>query len=109
MDDFTFMPKGTDFEAQKKEVLQKCNTYPLNEPIIEEIKLAQTMEDLESICRFMNSLSIFLAKVNITGKKYDYSVYLRCLADAVEVNDLILSGADTSSEDHDLVKKYGLE
>lgn len=109
MNDFTFMPTGTDFDAEKREVLQKCTAYLIDNPILEEIKEAQTIEDLAGICRFMNSLSILLAKVDISGEKYDYSVYLRGLSDAVAENDLIFSGGDTTLEHHKLLKKYGLE
>lgn len=108
MNDFPATLKNSEIEAARSEVLENYKTFCADNPLLVEIQEAKTVEDLKRICLFARSLSIFLAKVDIPGKKCDYSAYLEGLAGAVAANEMIVHGGAVTQTDYDLVAKYNL-
>lgn len=108
MNDFPVTLRSSEIEAARSEVLENYKVFCSDNPLLAEIQEAKTIEDLKRICLFARSLSIFLKKVDIPGKKCDYSAYLEGLAGAVAANELIVHGATVTQADYDLVEKYNL-
>jgi len=109
MNDFPAALKSSDIEAARLEALQNYKTFCADNPLLAEIQEAKSVEELKKVCLFARSLSIFLAKVDIPGERYDYASYLECLASAVQAKDYILCGAKTTPDDYELVAKFGIE
>lgn len=109
MNDFPATLKSTDIEAARSEVLQNYKDFCADNPLLAEIQEAKNLEELQKIALFARSLSIFLAKVDIAGERYDYAAYLEHLALAVQAKDNVLCGAKTTPADYELVAKFNIE
>lgn len=99
-------------EQAKNTLLREWKNYCTNQennPILAEIQEAQSVEELEKICRFLYSLSVLLEKVDIVGKRYDYSSYIEAVTNAIKANEAINGGANVGPGEMDLIRKYGLE